>query len=139
MGRILAIDYGRKRCGLARTDELRLSVNPLPAVAIADLFEVVERMLKEDAVEVVVLTRSTHRDGTENEVQADISRFAERLQKEMPQLQIAYQDEFASSREARQHLIATGVGKKARSQRGALDSVAAGIILERYLRTSGIW
>ena len=139
MGRILAIDYGRVRCGVAWTDPLRLSINPQPFVAPADLLTFVKTCSVADELEVVVLTTSTRADGTANPIQTDIARFAERLQRELPALTIAYEDEGGSSKEAMQHLIAGGVRRKARSQKGALDSVSAGIILERYLRRSGHW
>ena len=139
MGRILAIDYGKRRCGLAVTDPLRLSVNPLPFVPPAELLSAVSEFVADGELDMVLLTRSAHRDGTPNDVQAAIAGFAERLQKKHPTLPVEYQDEFGSSREAMHHLRAAGVGRKARARKGALDSVSAGIILERYLRDSGIW
>jgi len=139
MGRIVAIDYGRKRCGVAVTDPLRLSVNPKPTVAPSDLQTVIRDLYDSGELDTVVLTRSQHADGSDNPIQADIYRFAERLQKAYPALQIDYQDEFASSKEAMQHLISSGVRRQKRAQPGQLDAAAAGIILERYLRDSGIW
>ena len=139
MGRILAIDYGRRRCGVAVTDPLRLSVNPRPIVSPDDLLGVVEAAYAEGDLDLVVLTRTLHADGTPNEVQGDVARFAERLNRALPDLSVAYQDEHGSSREARDLLRTSGVGKRRRAQKGALDSVAAAIILERYLRGAGIW
>ena len=139
MSRILAIDYGAKRCGLAVTDPLRLSINPQPVCAQAELLQRVRELADGGELGTVVLTRSTHRDGTANTVQGAITGFAERLRKALPEVAIAYQDEFGSSKEARTLLRERGVGKKRRAQKGALDSVAAGIILERYLLDAGIW
>ena len=139
MGRIVAVDYGKKRCGVALTDPLRLSVNTRPVVDPMDLLDELIAISKEDEIDIIVLTESQHANGTANTIQADIIRFAERLKKELPTCEIAFQDEYGSSKEARQLLRVQGVGKKARSQKGALDSVSAGIILERYLRDSGIW
>ena len=139
MGRILAIDYGRKNCGIAVTDPLRLSVNPRPVVAEADLLPAVETLLAEGDVDTVVLTHSRRIDGTANPIERRIARFAERLRAAAPGVEIDYEDEAGTSVEARRHLIATGVGRKRRSAKGALDSVSAGIILERYLRRTGIW
>ena len=139
MGRVLAIDYGHKRCGIAVTDELRLSVNPRPWVAPAELLAYVEAFAKTENLDTVVLTESRRLDGSANAIQERIDGFAERLKKALPALEIAFQDEAGSSREATQHLIRTGVGRKRRSEKGALDSVSAGIILERYLRAAGIW
>ena len=135
----MAIDYGGKRCGVAVTDELRLSVNPRPWVAPGELLDYVAAFAKTEDLDAVVLTESRRLDGTANPIQERIDRFAERLRGRLPGLEIAYQDEAGSSREATQHLIATGVGRKRRSEKGALDSVSAGIILERYLRAAGIW
>ena len=139
MGRILAIDYGAKRCGLAVTDELRLSVNPRPWVPPGELLDFVLAFAKTEDLDIVVLTESKRLDGSDNPIQERIDRFAERLLKRLPELEIAFQDEAGSSRDATRHLIATGVGRKRRSEKGALDSVSAGIILERYLRDAGIW
>lgn len=139
MGRILAVDYGRRRCGVAATDPLRLSVNPRPVCAPDELLGVIAAAHREGDLDLVVLTRSRHADGTANDVQADIDRFAARLQEALPDLAVAYEDEHGSSREARALLRASGVGKKRRAAKGALDSVSAAIVLERYLRREGIW
>ena len=135
----MAIDYGGKRCGVAVTDELRLSVNPRPWVAPGDLLEYVGAFAETEGLDLVVLTESRRLDGSANAIQEQIDGFAARLRKRLPEVGIAYQDEAGSSREATQHLIATGVGRKRRGRKGALDSVSAGIILERYLRAAGIW
>ena len=139
MGRILAVDYGRRRCGVAVTDPLRLSVNPRPLVAPGELLDAVAAVHAEGDLDLVVLTRTVQADGTPNDVQADITGFAERLAERLPGLPVAYQDEHGSSREARALLRTAGVGKKRRARKGALDSVSAAIILERYLRDAGIW
>lgn len=139
MGRILAIDYGAKRCGIAVTDVRRLSVNPLPWVAPAELLDYVRAYAKTEDLDTVVLTESRRLDGSANAIQERIDGFAERLREALPELEVAFQDEAGSSREATQHLIRTGVGRKRRSAKGALDSVSAGIVLERYLRGAGIW
>ncbi len=135
----MAIDYGRKRCGVAVTDELRLSVNPRPWVAPEALLAYVTAFAKTEALDLVVLTESTRFDGSPNPIQAHINRFAGRLREALPGLTIAFQDEAGSSREATSHLIDSGVGRKRRADKGALDSVSAGIILERYLRAASIW
>ncbi len=139
MGRILAIDYGLKRCGIAVTDELRLSINPRPWVAPAELLGFVQAFAKTEDLECVVLTESTRFDGSPNPIQAHISRFAERLRVALPSVEVAFQDEAGTSREATAHLIQSGVRKKRRAEKGALDSVSAGIVLERYLRDARIW
>ena len=135
----MAIDYGAKRCGIAVTDELRLSVNPRPWVAPAELLEFVTAFAKTEDLDLVVLTESRRLDGSPNAIQERIEGFAARLKTALPELAVAYQDEPGSSKEATRHLIATGVGRKRRGEKGALDSVSAGIILERYLRDAGIW
>jgi len=135
----VAVDYGKQRCGIAWTDTLQLSINPQPWVSPTDLEDFIVTLVNRDEVQLVVLTKSKHIDGTENTIQKDIDRFAVRLNKRLPDLEIAYAEEYKSSKEAAQYLRDTGVGKKKRSQKGALDSIAAGIILERYLRDSGRW
>ena len=138
-GRIMAIDYGARRCGIAVTDSLRLSVNPLPFVPTAELMSFLERYFRNETVGIVVLGESRHADGQANDIQKAIEGFAERLARQFGGLEVVFQDESGSSREAMQHMLHTGVGRKKRSDKGTLDSVSAGIILERYLRASGIW
>jgi putative Holliday junction resolvase len=139
MGRIVAIDYGKQRCGVAWTDPLQLSVNPQPWIAPSELLDFVVDFIAAENVDLVILTKSQHKDGTANTIQKDIDRFAERLKKKNPSINLDYADEYKSSKEAAQYLVNTGVGKKKRSKKGALDSIAAGIILERYLRDTGRW
>ena len=139
MGRILAIDYGRKRTGVAVTDELRLSINPLPVLPTEQTLDFLVQYLANEAVDVVVFGRSLRADATANPVQKAAEALARQLAAQRPDVPQAWHDEYASSREARQHLIRQGIGRQARSRRGALDSVSAGIILERYLRDEGIW
>lgn len=121
------------------TDPLRLSVNPRPVVGPDDLLAAVEEVAAEGDLDLVVLTRSTRADGAPNPVQGAIDRFAGRLTERLPGVGVDYQDEYGSSREARALLRTSGVGKKRRAAKGALDSVSAAIILERYLRDAGIW
>jgi len=139
MGRVVAVDYGKQRCGIAWTDTLQLSINPQPWVSPDKLEDYLAKLVKEDDIQLVLLTKSSHVDGTANTIQKHIDSFAERLKKRIPTLEIDYTEEYKSSKEAAQYLRNTGVGKKKRSQKGALDSIAAGIILERYLRDSGRW
>ncbi|MFK8058026.1 MAG: Holliday junction resolvase RuvX [Saprospiraceae bacterium] len=139
MGRVVAVDYGKKRCGIAWTDVLQLSVNPQPWITPDKLEDYLADLISNDDVQLVLLTKSKHVDGTDNTIQKDIDRFAERLKKRVPSLQIDFAEEYKSSKEAAQYLRDTGVGKKKRSEKGALDSIAAGIILERYLRDTGRW
>ncbi len=139
MGRILAVDYGAKRCGLAATDPLRLSVNVVGTYSPEELLAFVVAYAGSEEVDALVLTRSEHHDGTPNPIQAAIIRFAERLHAAVPTLELAYQEEHGSSGEARALLRAQGVGKKRRQQKGRIDGVAAAVILERYLRDAGVW
>lgn len=139
MARVVAIDYGMQRCGIAWTDTLQLSINPQPWVAPDKLEDYLVDLVQQDEVELVLLTKSKHIDGTANAIQEHIDRFAERLKKRLPDLRIDFAEEYKSSKEASQYLINTGVGKKKRSEKGALDSIAAGIILERYLCDTGRW
>jgi len=139
MGRVVAVDYGKKRCGIAWTDTMMLSINPQPWVEPSVLEDFIASQVESNDIEIVVLTKSKHIDGADNTIQKDIDRFAEKLRKRLPSVQIDYTEEYKSSKEAAVYLRNSGVGKKKRSKKGALDSIAAGIILERYLRDSGRW
>ena len=121
------------------TDPLRLSINPQEACSPTELMSRLSQYYAEGDLGTVVMSKSLHADGNANAIQADATSFAERLKKKLPDLEICFQDEFGSSKEARSLLIQQGVRKKKRSARGALDSVSAAIILERYLLDKGIW
>lgn len=133
MGRVLAIDVGGKRCGLAVTDPLQLSVNPIGAVHPNELIKFISDYLKDHELEVIVLGLSKKIDGSDNEIMKKTRDFEKQIQNKFPSIQIDYQDEYNSSREAVKLMVEMGVKKKDRRKKENVDVLSASIILQRYL------
>ena len=131
MGRILAIDFGLKRCGLAVTDVLQISVNPLRVISTDKLVDFIQNYCEAEPVEKIVFGESLHADGTPTYLQQEIESYAERL-RNLTSIPIDYQDESYTSSEAREILLKT-TGKKKRKQKELTDLVSAVLILQRYL------
>ena len=136
MGRILAIDYGRKRTGLAVTDPLQIIANALTTVPTHTLMAFLKQYTAENEVETIVVGMPRQMDGTPSESYTYIRPFVQRLKKEMPQMKIEMVDERFTSRLAMQAMIAGGVKKERRREdKGLVDRVSATIILQSYLES----
>ncbi len=135
MGRILAIDYGRKRTGLAVTDVLRITANPLLTVETKDLMNWLNDYLKREQVDEVVIGHPTQMNGEESESMNYIRPFMGTFKKQFPQIPLTMYDERFTSVLAHQAMIAGGMKKKDRQNKAAVDKIAACIILEGYLET----
>jgi putative Holliday junction resolvase len=134
MGRILAIDYGTKRCGIAHTDPLQLIASGLTTVNTADLLNYLERYLEKEQVECIVVGEPLQKDGTPPPVEEHIQAFLEKLEKHIgPGIRIERQDERYSSKQAFQTLIDSGLKKKKRRDKALIDEISATIILQEYM------
>jgi len=137
MSRILAIDYGLKRTGIAVTDPLQIIVSPLTTILTKELFDYLKEYLSSEKVELVVMGDPKHADGNPTHVSEKVHKFAQFLNKEFPNLPIEFEDESFTSVEAMQTILMSGIKKKKRREKGILDKVSAAIILERYLQRIG--
>ena len=137
MSRILAIDYGLKRTGIAVTDPLQIIVSPLTTIPTKELFDYLKEYFSTEDVELIVFGDPKHADGQPTHVSEKVHKFAQFLNKELPQMPIAFEDESFSSVEAMQTILLSGAKKKKRREKGILDKVSAAIILERYLQRIG--
>ena len=137
MSRILAIDYGLKRTGIAVTDPLQIIVSPLTTILTKELFDYLKEYLSSEKVELVVMGDPKHADGNPTHVSEKVHKFAQFLNKEFPNLSIEFEDESFTSVEAMQTILMSGIKKKKRREKGILDKVSAAIILERYLQRIG--
>ncbi len=133
MSRILAIDYGVKRCGIAVTDTLQLTANGLDTIATDQLFEFLERYLGEEEVATLVIGEPLHKDGTPTSLEPQIEQAIKRMSKLFPDLSIARQDEQFTSVDAKEIILQSGVKKKKRRDKALVDKVSAVLILQRYL------
>lgn len=133
MARILGIDYGLKRCGLAKTDPLQLIVSGLESVPTESLLEYLEEFMNNESVEKIVIGYPTHRDGTETTLVDHINMFANNLKLKFHNLEIDFQNENFSSVMAKKLILDSGVKKQKRKAKGLTDKISAVIILQKYL------
>ncbi|RLD48457.1 MAG: Holliday junction resolvase RuvX [Bacteroidetes bacterium] len=134
MGRILAIDYGRKRVGLAVTDSLQIIANPLTTVHSKDIFEYLKTYLQTEPVDAFVLGYAKQMNNTDSESMKYIKPFADKLKKTFPNVKFVYIDERFTSKMAQRSLIDAGAKKKTRQKKELLDKISATIILQTYLK-----
>lgn len=131
--RILAIDYGTKRIGLAKSDPLCLFAQPVGTFSEAELYKQIQLILDQDGIEKILVGYPTSGDGSANRMTSVVNAFIERLRQRFPTLPIERIAEFGSSKKAMQILIASGVSRKERNSKGRLDKAAAAILLQTYL------
>ena len=139
MGRILAIDYGKKRTGLAVTDPLRIIANGLATVPTSGLFDFLTQYIETETVEQLVIGRPVQPDGRPSENLGRVEQFVNRWRKAHPELPVDYYDERFTSVIAHQAMIAGGVKKKTRREnKGLVDEISATIILQDYMKARGL-
>ncbi len=135
MARILSIDYGRKRTGLAVTDPLQLIAGGLATVATHQLFDWLKDYTSREQVERIVIGEPRQPNGQPSENLPRVQEFVNRWRKAMPQIPIEFYDERFTSVLAHQAMLAGGLKKKARQDKALVDEISATIILEDYLRS----
>ncbi|MBQ7631817.1 MAG: Holliday junction resolvase RuvX [Paludibacteraceae bacterium] len=135
MGRILAIDYGRKRTGLAVTDTLRITANPLFTIETNQLLDWLADYFVHEPVDEVVVGHPTQMNGQESESMNYIRPFLGNFKKRFPDKPITMYDERFTSVLAHQAMLAGGMKKKDRQDKANIDKIAACIILEGYLES----
>ena len=135
-GRILAIDYGKKRCGLAWTDPLQLIATALKTIPHSELRPYLKELFEQEAIPTVVLGYPTRWDGSDTDITEEVRAFQRWLVQEFPELEVCLWDERFTSRRSMQTLIASGVKKKKRRNKGLLDQISATLILQEYLANS---
>ena len=133
MGRILAIDYGRKRTGLAVTDALRITANPLLTIETKELLGWLQEYFAKEQVDEVVIGHPTQMNGQESESMNYIRPFLGVFKKTFPDKPITMYDERFTSVLAHRAMIDGGMKKKDRQNKAVVDKIAACIILEGYL------
>lgn len=133
MGRILAIDYGRKRCGVAVTDTLKISANGLPTIETPRLLEWVKDYVGKEPVERILVGEPKQINGEPSESMKYIRPFLGRLKKELPDIPVEMVDERFTSVIAHREMIAAGFKKSDRRRKGLADEMSAVIILTSWL------
>tara|TARA_R110002073_G_scaffold40547_5_gene115034 strand:+ start:139750 stop:140166 length:417 start_codon:yes stop_codon:yes gene_type:complete len=133
MARILAIDYGKKRTGIAITDELQLIASGLTTVATETIFTFLTTYFLTEDVELILVGEPKQMNNTPSESEALIQPFIVKLKKEFPNIPITRVDERFTSKMAFQTMIDSGLKKKQRQNKALVDEISATIILQSYL------
>ncbi len=136
MPRLLAIDYGKKRTGIAVTDSAQIIANPLTTVDTHRLVDYLRGYAKREPVERFVIGLPTQSDGTPSENQARVLAFAKRLAAALPDIPQTMHDERFTSVLAHRAIADSGIGRKRReTEKGLVDEISACIILQSYMES----
>lgn len=135
MSRILAIDYGAKRCGIAVTDPLQIIATALETVRTHDLMEFLKKYCLNEEVQAFVIGMPKRLDNTESDNAARVISFIKTLKKGFPDIPVHEHDERFTSHMALQSMIASGSKKSDRRDKGNIDKVSATIILQSYMES----
>lgn len=133
--RILAIDYGKKRTGLAVTDPLQLIANGLCTVATVDLERYILNYIAREPVERIVIGQPRQMNGQDSENMVRITPFVNRLRKLLPDTPVELFDERFTSVLAHRTMIESGIGRKARQNKALVDEISATIILQGWMES----
>lgn len=137
MGRIIAIDYGSKRCGIAVSDPAKVISSPLEMVASHELMLFLEGYFSSEGVELLVVGKPLKNDGSPSDSFILVERFVAAFKKRFPQIPVEWEDERYTSVMAQQAMIDGGMKKSDRRKKGNLDKISASIILRAYLDRVG--
>ncbi|HAY89272.1 MAG TPA: Holliday junction resolvase RuvX [Bacteroidetes bacterium] len=133
MSRILALDYGGKRTGIATTDPLQIIASPLITVQTEDLMDFLTSYIAKEEVSELVVGQPTRHDGSFSGIEKYVLEFIEKFKAAHPTIPVHRINEMYSSKDAMQALIASGVKKKGRRDKKLLDSTAATLLLQEFL------
>ena len=134
MSRILAIDYGTKKTGLAATDPLQIIVTGLDTVATSELLPFLKRYTSEEHVSKIIIGYPYHPDGNPAQLAPVIEKLALQLRKQFPTIEVEFHDESLTSKQAKEIILSSGYKKKKRRDKTLVDKVSAILILQDYLK-----
>ena len=133
MDRIIGIDYGRKRIGVAVSDPLRIFASALETVPSAKIIEYLQKYAEKEVIERFVVGYPINMDGKPSEAAADVDAFLNRLRKVFPQIPVTLEDERFTSVLAHRAMIEGGMKKSDRRDKNSVDRISASIILQSWL------
>ena len=133
MGRILALDYGSKRTGIAITDELQLIASGLTTVPTAELMDFLKQYIESENVVLVLVGEPKQKDGTHSDIEEEIKKFLKKFYSVFSDIEVKRVDERYTSKLAFQTMIDSGIKKKKRQNKALIDEISATIILQEYL------
>ncbi|MEA5426213.1 MULTISPECIES: Holliday junction resolvase RuvX [Arcicella] len=138
MGRILAIDYGSKRVGLAVTDPLKIIASALDTIHSKDVLEFLKAYIAREEVEAMVVGMPVNLDGEDTNNTPQVKGFVKGLKKAFPDMPIHLHDERFTSSMAMSAMITSGYSKKDRREKGNIDKISATIILQSFMESKGM-
>ncbi|MFV0248786.1 MAG: Holliday junction resolvase RuvX [Tenacibaculum sp.] len=133
MGRILAIDFGKKRSGIAVSDELKIIASGLTTVFTNKLLEFLKKYTTDEKVDLFIIGKPKRLNNTDSEIEVLITEFLKKLSDKIPDIPIKRIDERFSSKIAFKTMIDIGVSKKKRQNKFLIDKISATVILQSYL------
>ena len=133
MARIMAIDYGTKRCGIAVTDSLQTCAFGLDTDSPNDLLPFLKNYTSQEEVTHIVVGAPKQRDNTPSVVEIKITPFVAQLKTQLPEIDVVRYDERFTSKMAKQSLLMSGAPKKVRQKKEVIDKLSATLILQGYL------
>ena len=133
MSQIIAIDYGKARCGIAATDDLQIIASALTTVETKNLTDFLQKYFAENRVEAMVIGLPTDLKGNMSEIETEILKFVEKAKTYFPEVEIHRFDERFTSKMASYFISQSGKNKKQRQEKALIDKVSATIILQNFL------
>lgn len=133
MSRILALDYGGKRTGVAVTDELQIIASPLDTIDTSKLMDFLKQYIEKENVSDLVVGLSVRFSGELNEIENKIQPFLKKFSEQFPLIKVHRENEMFTSKMASQAMFVGGMKKKKRQEKGMVDKVSAVIILQSFL------
>ncbi|NQY05191.1 MAG: Holliday junction resolvase RuvX [Flavobacteriaceae bacterium] len=133
MAKVLAIDYGKKNCGIAVTDDMQIIASGLTTVASGELLSFLDSYFKKEEVELVLIGEPKQMDNTPSESEVLIQEFLKKFENKFPEKPYRRVDERFTSKMAFQTMIDSGLKKKQRQNKKLIDEISATIILQSYL------
>lgn len=133
MSQVVAIDYGKVRCGIAATDDMQLIASALTTVETKNIFSFLEKYFSENKVETLVIGLPTDLKGNLSEIETDILKFIVKVKELFPEVEIHRFDERFTSKMASFFISQSGKNKKQRQEKALIDKVSATIILQNFL------
>ncbi len=138
MARIMGIDYGTKRTGIAVTDSLQIIASALEAVPTPVLMDFLKKYMAQEIVSHIVVGEPKHMDGNPAQIAHLVNDFVAQLQTTFPEIEIVRMDERMTSFEAQKLVMNSGIGREKRKDKSLIDKISAALILEYYMKAH-VW
>ena len=139
MGRVMAIDFGNVRTGIAVTDPLKMFASALDTIDTPKLLEFIEEYMMHEPVETIVIGDGRQDDGSPGHISSAVVQLKKILEEAYPAIKITLHEEHYSSKRAREIIFQSGKRKKSRRDKKLVDKVAASLILQDYMDSNKLW